>query len=108
MDIEALSDHVFVIPDEEDNVSDGGIALLHTPVGKPQRGTVHSAGPGRVAVDGILIPMKLREGDRVLFVTVGRHVIADGTEYVVMYEHEVLALCHNEGGVSPETEDDAH
>ncbi len=53
-------------------------------------GTVMAVGTGRYE-DGILIPISVKKGDKVLFQW-GDKVIVEGVEYYIVKESEILAI----------------
>ena len=92
MKLEPLDDRVVVEPMEAESKTKGGIVLPDTAKEKPQRGTVIAVGPGRVADDGKRIPMTVKKGDKVIYAKYGgMEVDADGKEYMILRESDVLA-----------------
>jgi chaperonin GroES len=54
---------------------------------------VISVGKGKVADDGKLIPMEVKEGNRILFGKYsGTEVKVEGEEYLIMREDDVLGI----------------
>lgn len=45
----------------------GGVFVANATKVKPMRGTVVAAGPGKVSKEGAMLPMHVKEGDRILF-----------------------------------------
>lgn len=67
-ELEPLFNYVLVRPDKQQERSAGGIITADVSKEKPCTGTVLSVGPGMFAEDtGELIPMIVKENDRVLF-----------------------------------------
>jgi chaperonin GroES len=92
MKLEPLDDRIVVEPMEAESKTKGGIVLPDTAKEKPQRGTVIAVGPGRVADDGKRIPMTVKKGDKVIYAKYGgMEVDADGKEYMILRESDVLA-----------------
>ena len=92
MKLEPLDDRIVVEPMEAESKTKGGIVLPDTAKEKPQRGTVIAVGPGRVADDGKRIPMTLKKGDKVIYAKYGgMETEADGKEYMILRESDVLA-----------------
>ena len=78
---------------EEDEKTAGGIIIPDTAKEKPSQGKVISAGPGKRDDKGNLMPMDVREGDRILFSKyAGSEVTLDGSEYLIIAEDDVLAV----------------
>ncbi len=93
MQLKPLSDRVVVEPLEQEQKTESGIYLPDTAKEKPQHGQVIAVGPGRRAQNGEMIPMSVREGDRVLFAKyAGTEVKVDGKEYLIMNESDILAI----------------
>lgn len=63
-----LSDRCLVLPDDPIDETPGGILLPAGAVEKPRFGIVLVTGPGKTAeLTGVLIPIRVRKGDRVMF-----------------------------------------
>jgi chaperonin GroES len=92
MKLEPLDDRIVVKPMEAESKTKGGIVLPDTAKEKPQKGTVISVGPGRVADDGKRIPPTVKKGDKVIYARYGGSEIdVDGKEYMILRESDVLA-----------------
>jgi chaperonin GroES len=92
MKLEPLDDRIVVKPMEAEEKTKGGIVLPDTAKEKPQKGTVISVGPGRVADDGKRIPPTVKKGDKVIYAKYGGSEIdVDGKEYMILRESDVLA-----------------
>ncbi|MBE3097263.1 MAG: co-chaperone GroES [Planctomycetes bacterium] len=92
MKLEPLDDRIVVEPMEAESKTKGGIVLPDTAKEKPQKGTVISVGPGRVADDGKRIPPTVKKGDKVIYAKYGGSEIdVDGKEYMILRESDVLA-----------------
>jgi chaperonin GroES len=88
-----LADHVVVLPEEAETVTDGGIIVPDTAKETPVQGTVLAVGPGRTEPGvGTVLPA-VAVGDVVLF---GRYsglkVPLDGVEVLIMREEDVLGV----------------
>ena len=60
---------------------------------KPQQGVVVAAGPGKVSDTGTLVPMSVKEGDKILYGKYsGTEVNVAGTDYIIMRESDILAI----------------
>jgi chaperonin GroES len=92
MKLEPLDDRVVVEPMEAESKTKGGIVLPDTAQEKPQRGTVISVGPGRVADDGKRIAPTVKKGDKIIYARYGgMEVEVDGKEYMILRESDILA-----------------
>jgi chaperonin GroES len=71
----------------------GGIIIPDTAKEKPTEGEVIAVGPGGRDDSGKLIPIDLKEGDRVLFGKwSGTEVKIDGVEYLIMKESDIMGV----------------
>ncbi|MCY4576630.1 MAG: co-chaperone GroES [Chloroflexi bacterium] len=87
-----LGDRIVIKPNEEEEVSKGGLLLPDTARERPQEGEVIAAGPGRVSDTGQLIPMSLGVGDKVLFPQFGAtRINEDDDELLFFRESDILA-----------------
>ena len=67
MKIKPLHDRVLVKRVEEVTKTSGGIIIPDTAKEKPSEGIVEAVGNGFRAEDGKIVPMSVKEGDKVLF-----------------------------------------
>lgn len=73
----------------------GGILLPDTAKEKPKEGEVVAVGPGKRNDDGVLEPMTVKPGDKVLFSSYAGTEVKEGTqeeELLIMSEDEVLGI----------------
>lgn len=73
----------------------GGILLPDTAQEKPKEGKVVATGPGKHDERGVLDPVTVKVGDRVLFSSyAGTEVknIGDDEEYLIISEDEILGV----------------
>ena len=93
MKIRPLQDRILVKRLEEETKTKGGIIIPDTAKEKPAEGTVVAVGNGKISEDGNVIPMELKEGDRVLFSKYGgTEVKIEGAEYLIMSQDDVLGV----------------
>jgi chaperonin GroES len=93
MDFRPLHDRILVERIESEEKSVGGIILPDTAKEKPQQGKVISVGPGKRTEDGTVLPLTVKEGDKILFGKYsGSDIKLDGTEYLILKEDDVLGL----------------
>jgi len=94
MNIQPLSDHVFIEAIEEEKATESGIVLPETrDKEKPSKGKIVAVGPGKLNEKGERIPMNVKVGDIVLFTKYGPHEIEiDDQEYLVAREEDILAI----------------
>ncbi|RLA79778.1 MAG: co-chaperone GroES [Deltaproteobacteria bacterium] len=94
MKITPLQDRVLIkrIEPEEEKTS-GGIIIPDTAKEKPMEGKVIAVGKGRIKEDGTVIPLEVKEGDKVIFSKyAGTEVKIDGEEYLIMREDDILGI----------------
>ena len=93
MKIRPLGDRLVVKRSQEEEKSKGGIIIPDTAKEKPIEGTVKAVGSGKTLKNGKVIPLDVKEGDRVLFgMYSGTEVKVDGEELVLLHEDDVLAV----------------
>ncbi len=91
-----LHDNIVVQRKEEEVGMVGGLFIPDSAKEKPQQGTVVRVGAGRVNKDGVRTPVDIKEGDTILFGKYGGNDIKiDGEEYLILSEHEILAVLSN-------------
>ncbi len=94
MNIRPLQDRIIVERVEEETKTAGGIIIPDTvSKEKPQEGKVVAAGKGKVTAEGKVLPLDVKEGDRVLFGKyAGSEIKIDGSEYLIMREDDILGI----------------
>jgi chaperonin GroES len=93
MKFRPLHDRVVVRRIEAEEKSAGGIIIPDTAKEKPSQGEVIAVGPGGRDESGKLIPIDVREGDRVLFGKwSGTEVKIDGEELLIMKESDIMGI----------------
>ena len=93
MKIRPLQDRVLVKRVEEDQKTKGGIIIPDSAKEKPIEGIIIAVGKGKVANDGKLIKMDIKEGDNILFNKyAGTDVKIDGEEFVIMREYDIVGV----------------
>ena len=98
MKFRPLHDRVVVRRIEAEEKSAGGIIIPDTAKEKPSEGEVIAVGPGGRDESGKLIPIDVREGDRVLFGKwSGTEVKIDGQELLIMKESDIMGIIDRTG-----------
>ena len=93
MKFRPLHDRVVVRRIEADEKSAGGIIIPDTAKEKPSQGEVIAVGPGGRDESGKLIPIDVKEGNRVLFGKwSGTEVKIDGQELLIMKESDIMGV----------------
>ena len=90
--ITPLADRVLVEPAAAESTTASGIIIPDTAKEKPQKGTVVSAGPGKIE-NGTKVDMTVKAGDSVLYGKyAGTEVTVDGKELLIMKESDILGI----------------
>jgi chaperonin GroES len=93
MQFRPLHDRVVVRRIEEDERTPGGIIIPDTAKEKPQQGEVIAVGPGARDEKGVVQPLDVKAGDRVLFGKwSGSEIKIDGEELLIMKESDILGV----------------
>lgn len=93
MNFKPLLDRVVIKRIAEENRTAGGIIIPDTAKEKPSQGVVTAVGAGARDEAGKLIPMTLKEGDKVLFSKwSGTEIKIAGEELLIMKESDVLGI----------------
>jgi chaperonin GroES len=93
MKFRPLHDRVVIRRLSAEEKSKGGIIIPDTAQEKPMEGEVVAAGPGARNEAGVLTPLDVKAGDRVLFGKwSGSEVKIDGEELVIMKESDLMGV----------------
>lgn len=93
MNFKPLLDRVVIKRVAEENKTAGGIIIPDTAKEKPSQGIVVAVGAGARDEAGKLIPMTLKEGDKVLFSKwSGTEIKISGEDLLIMKESDVLGI----------------
>jgi chaperonin GroES len=88
-----LHDRVVVKRIDPEAKTKGGIIIPDTAREKPQQGEVVAVGPGGRDESGKLIPIDVKNGDKILFGKwSGTEVVLDGEELLIMKESDVMGV----------------
>ncbi len=91
--VKPLEDRILVRPEESEETTISGIVIPDTAKEKPQEGTVLAVGPGRRSDAGDIIPMDVKEGDRVVYSKYGgTEIKLSGEELLILSGRDVLAI----------------
>jgi len=92
MSFKPLGDRVLVKPSSKEEMSKGGIALPETAKEKPQEGKIMAIGTGKL-VDGKIVPLEVKVGQKVMFTKYGpTEIKVDGEELYVLSESDILGI----------------
>ena len=93
MKFRPLHDRVVVRRLEAEEKTAGGIILPDTAKEKPMEGEIVAAGPGARDETGKLVPLDVKEGDRILFGKwSGTEVKLDGEDLLIMKESDIMGI----------------
>ncbi|MCT6879961.1 MAG: co-chaperone GroES [Commensalibacter sp.] len=88
-----LHDRVVVRRLNSEEKTAGGIIIPDTAKEKPQEGEVIAVGPGARNEQGQVVPLEVKEGDKVLFGKwSGTEVKLDGEELLIMKESDIMGI----------------
>jgi chaperonin GroES len=91
--VRPLHDRILVKRIDEEAKTKGGLIIPDTAKEKPMEGKVLAVGKGRVDEDGVLHPLDVQKGDRVLFGKYsGSEIQVAGDEHLIIREDDVLAV----------------
>ena len=66
MNLKPVGDRVIIKQDEAGETTSSGLYIATESKEKPQSGTVLAVGEGKLDKDGNMVPMPVKEGDRVI------------------------------------------
>ena len=93
MKVRPLHDRVLIKRVEEQETVRGGIIIPDSAKEKPQEGEVVAVGTGKRLENGTVIPLEVKEGDRILFGKYsGTEIKVDDTDYLILREDEILGI----------------
>ena len=93
MKFRPLHDRVVVRRLEAEEKTAGGIIIPDTAKEKPMEGEVVAVGPGARDETGKLVPLDVKEKDRILFGKwSGSEVKLDGEELLIMKESDIMGI----------------
>lgn len=93
MNLQPLRDNVVVKMDKAPEKSVGGILLPESGREKPQEGEVLAVGPGIELDTGVLSPLTVKVGDKIVFSKYYTPLsMPDADDLVIMGETNILAI----------------
>ena len=96
MKFRPLHDRVVIRRVRPEEKSAGGIIIPDTAKEKPMEGEVVAVGPGGRSKDGVVHPLDVRVGDRVLFGKwSGSEIKLDGEDLIIMPETDLMGVIEN-------------
>jgi chaperonin GroES len=98
MKVRPLHDRVLIKRVEEQETVRGGIIIPDSAKEKPQEGEVVGVGTGKRLENGQVIPLEVKEGDRILFGKYsGTEIKVDDIDYLILREDEILGILSTAG-----------
>lgn len=92
MKLKPLSDRVVLKQLDAQEKTKGGIILTSSAKEKPQEAEIVAVGDGAI-VDGKLVPMQVKVGDKVIYSKyAGTEVKIDGEEFIIVRESDILSI----------------
>lgn len=93
MNLKPLGDRVIIKQDKAEEKTASGLYLAGDSKEKPQTGKVLAVGPGKINNHGELIPMPVKEGDRVIYSKYGgNEVLCDDEEVLIVRADDIYAV----------------
>ena len=93
MKIRPVQDRIVVRRVAEEEKTKGGIIIPDSAKEKPAEGEVVAVGPGKANDKGVVRPLDVKKGDRVLFGKYsGNEIKLEGVEHIILREDEGLGI----------------
>ena len=93
MTVRPLHDRVLIKRIEEQETVKGGIIIPDTAKEKSQEGEVISVGTGKTLENGSIVPLEVKEGDRILFGKYsGTEIKVENQDYLILREDEIIGI----------------
>lgn len=86
-------DRVLVRPGKPEEVTSFGLIIPDTAKEKPEQGTVVAVGHGKKNDEGKIVPLHVKEGDRIMFSKYGYdEVKINGVDYYLIREESITYI----------------
>ena len=93
MKVRPLQDRVLIRRVAEEEKTKGGIIIPDTAKEKPAEGEVVAVGAGKINEKGVLRPLDVKAGDRILFGKYsGNEIKIDGVDHLILREDDILGV----------------
>ncbi len=88
-----MFDRVVVLQDDKEEKTSAGLFIPTASAEQANTGRVTATGPGKLSKQGVVIPMTVKVGDRVMFPAgAGLKVKIDSQDLLVFKEEELIAV----------------
>lgn len=96
-EIRPRNDRVIIKRVEEETTTSAGFIIPDQAIKSSDQGTVVAVGSGKVLKSGVISPLTVKVGDRVLFGKVGlQNIKVNGEELVVVKEEDIFCILEDE------------
>ena len=96
--LKPLHDRVVIKPAAAEEKTAGGIIIPDTAKEKSQEGEVISVGTGKTLENGSVVPLEVKEGDRILFGKYsGTEIKLQDQDYLILREDEIVGILTQAG-----------
>ncbi len=93
MKVRPLHDRILVRRVAEEEKTAGGIIIPDSAKEKPAEGEVIAVGSGKANEKGVVRPLDVKTGDRILFGKYsGNEIKIEGVEHLILREDEILGV----------------
>ena len=93
MKFRPLHDRVVIRRVEQEGKTTGGILIPDTAQEKPMEGEIVAVGPGARDERGTVVPLDVKQGDRILFGKwSGSEIKLDGEDLLIMNESDIMGV----------------
>ncbi len=93
MKVKPLHDRVLVKRVDSSTQTKGGLYIPESAKEKPQEARVLAVGAGKSVDGGDVVPLQVKEGDKVLFGKYsGTEIKIDGEEHLIIREDDILGI----------------
>ena len=98
MTVRPLHDRVLIKRIEEQETVKGGIIIPDAAKEKSQEGEVISVGTGKTLESGVIVPLEVKEDDRILFGKYsGTEIKLQDQDYLILREDEIVGILTHAG-----------
>jgi chaperonin GroES len=93
MNVRPIRDRVLIKPLDAETTTKSGIVIPDGAQEKPMQGTVLGVGTGKIAEDGTIVPLVVKQGDTIMYGKfAGQTVKINNEEHLILKEEEIMAI----------------